>query len=594
MLHKYRSHTCGELRSAHTGTEVRLSGWLRNRRDHGGVYFIDLADHYGITQLVVEPDSPCYELISSFTKETVIRIDGKVVARDAGAVNPNMTTGEIEVRVSDAELLGATEPLPFSVFPELPVPEDMRLTYRFLDLRKSKMHANILLRSKIISAIRRRMVDLGFVEYQTPTLTASSPEGARDFLVPARRHPGKFYALPQAPQMFKQIIMVSGFDRYFQIAPCYRDEDARADRSPGEFYQLDLEMSFVTQDDVFAAMEALFTGLFAEFAPQRVTTPAPFPRLPYSEAMLKYGSDKPDLRNPLTITEISELFAGSSFRAFAGKTVRAMRLPKTSDKSRTFWDKLEEQAKQAGAAGLAWLTVEADGSLKGPVAKFLTPESTQQLIAATESKTADAIIIIADADTAKVCKILSTLRDSLGKQLVLIEENVYKFCWIVDFPMYEAEQDSGKIEFSHNPFSMPQGGLDALNNQDPLTIKAYQYDIVCNGYELSSGAIRNHQPEIMYRAFELAGYGREEVNSRFKALINALKFGAPPHGGIAPGVDRIVMLLADEPNIREVIMFPMNQNAEDMMMNAPNTVRPEQLRELHIRVVEPPAKKTAE
>jgi aspartyl-tRNA synthetase len=590
MLHKYRSHTCGELRSAHTGTEVRLSGWLRNRRDHGGVYFIDLADHYGITQLVVEPDSPCYELISSFTKETVIRIDGKVVARDAGAVNPNMTTGEIEVRVSDAELLGATEPLPFSVFPELPVPEDMRLTYRFLDLRKSKMHANILLRSRIISSIRRRMVELGFVEYQTPTLTASSPEGARDFLVPARRHPGKFYALPQAPQMFKQIIMVSGFDRYFQIAPCYRDEDARADRSPGEFYQLDLEMSFVTQDDVFAAMEALFTGLFAEYAPTRTVTQAPFPRIAYADAMLKYGSDKPDLRNPLVITDISGLFAGSSFRAFAGKTVRAIRLPQTSDRSRSFWDKLEEQAKQAGAAGLAWLTVEADGSLKGPVAKFLTPESTQQLIAATESKTADAIIIIADADTAKVCKILSTLRDSLGKQLVLIEENVYKFCWIVDFPMYEAEQDSGKIEFSHNPFSMPQGGLEALNTQDPLTIKAFQYDIVCNGYELSSGAIRNHQPEIMYRAFEIAGYTRDEVNSRFKALINALKFGAPPHGGIAPGIDRIVMLLADEPNIREVIMFPMNQNAEDLMMNAPNTVRPQQLKELHIQVVQPAKK----
>ena len=590
MLHKYRSHTCGELRSAHTGTEVRLSGWLRNRRDHGGVYFIDLADHYGITQLVVEPDSPCYELISSFTKETVIRIDGKVVARDAGAVNPNMTTGEIEVRVSDAELLGATEPLPFSVFPELPVPEDMRLTYRFLDLRKSKMHANILLRSRIISSIRRRMVDLGFVEYQTPTLTASSPEGARDFLVPARRHPGKFYALPQAPQMFKQIIMVSGFDRYFQIAPCYRDEDARADRSPGEFYQLDLEMSFVTQDDVFAAMEALFTGLFAEYAPTRTVTQAPFPRIAYADAMLKYGSDKPDLRNPLVITDISGLFAGSSFRAFAGKTVRAIRLPQTSDRSRSFWDKLEEQAKQAGAAGLAWLTVEADGSLKGPVAKFLTPESTQQLIAATESKTADAIIIIADADTAKVCKILSTLRDSLGKQLVLIEENVYKFCWIVDFPMYEANEETGKVEFSHNPFSMPQGGLEALNSQDPLTIKAFQYDIVCNGYELSSGAIRNHQPEIMYRAFEIAGYGRDEVNSRFQALINALKYGAPPHGGIAPGIDRIVMLLADEPNIREVIMFPMNQNAEDLMMNAPNTVRPQQLKELHIQVVQPPKK----
>jgi aspartyl-tRNA synthetase len=590
MLHRYRTHTCGELRSAHTGTDVRLSGWLRNRRDHGGVYFIDLADHYGITQLVVEPDSPCYELISSFTKETVIRIDGRVVARDAGAVNPNMSTGEIEVRVTDAELLGATEPLPFSVFPELPVPEDTRLTYRFLDLRKSKMHANILLRSRIIGSIRRRMVDLGFVEYQTPTLTASSPEGARDFLVPARRHPGKFYALPQAPQMFKQIIMVSGFDRYFQIAPCYRDEDARADRSPGEFYQLDLEMSFVTQDDVFSAMETLFTGLFAEYAPNHTVTPAPFPRIPYAEAMLKYGSDKPDLRNPLVVTDISALFAGSTFRAFAGKTVRALRLPQTSDRSRSFWDKLEEQAKTAGAAGLAWLTVEADGSLKGPVAKFLTPESTQQLIAATGSETGDAVIIIADTDVPKVCRILSTLRNSLGEQLALIEKSVFRFCWIVDFPMYEKEEDSGKIEFSHNPFSMPQGGLEALNTQDPLTIKAFQYDIVCNGYELSSGAIRNHQPEIMYRAFELAGYTRDEVNTRFKALINALKFGAPPHGGIEPGIDRIVMLLADEPNIREVIMFPMNQNAEDLMMNAPNTVRPQQLKELHIQIVQPPKK----
>jgi len=589
-LHRYRTHTCGELRSTHTGTQVRLSGWLRNRRDHGGVYFIDLADHYGITQLVVEPGSPVYDLISVLPKETVIRVDGKVVARDEAAVNPNMVTGEVEVRIAEAEVLGSTEPVPFSIFPELQVPEELRLTFRFLDLRKSKMHANILLRSKIISAIRRRMVDLGFVEYQTPTLTASSPEGARDFLVPARRHPGKFYALPQAPQMFKQIIMVSGFDRYFQIAPCYRDEDARADRSPGEFYQLDLEMSFVTQDDVFAAMEALFTGLFAEFAPQRVTTPAPFPRLPYSEAMLKYGSDKPDLRNPLTITEISELFAGSSFRAFAGKTVRAMRLPKTSDKSRTFWDKLEEQAKGLGAAGLAWLIVEEGGTLKGPVAKFLTPESTAQLISATGSEVSDVIIIIADTDVARVCKILGTLRDSLGRQLELIEEGVYKFCWIVDFPMYEANEETGKVEFSHNPFSMPQGGLEALNSQDPLTIKAFQYDIVCNGYELSSGAIRNHQPEIMYRAFEIAGYGRDEVNSRFQALINALKYGAPPHGGIAPGIDRIVMLLADEPNIREVIMFPMNQNAEDLMMNAPNTVRPQQLKELHIQVVQPPKK----
>jgi aspartyl-tRNA synthetase len=589
-MHRYRTHTCGELRASHTGTSVRLSGWLRNRRDHGGVYFIDLADHYGVTQLVVEPGAPVYDLISSLPKETVIRVDGTVVARDAAAINPNMVTGEIEVRITDAELLGATESLPFSVFPELQVPEELRLTYRFLDLRKSKMHANILLRSKVIFSIRKRMMDLGFIEYQTPTLTASSPEGARDFLVPARRHPGKFYALPQAPQMFKQIIMVSGFDRYFQIAPCYRDEDARADRSPGEFYQLDLEMSFVTQDDVFAAMEALFTGLFAEFAPQRTVTQAPFPRLPWAEAMLKYGSDKPDLRNPLVITDLSALFAGSSFRAFAGKTVRGMRLPNMSAQTRSFWDRLEEQAKGLGAAGLAWLLAEEGGTLKGPVAKFLSPESTAELIASAGLQTGDAVIIVADTDVAKVCRILGNLRNSLGDQLGLIEQNVYKFCWIVDFPMYEENPENGKIEFSHNPFSMPQGGLDALNNQDPLTIKAFQYDIVCNGYELSSGAIRNHQPEIMYRAFELAGYTRDEVNTRFKALINALKFGAPPHGGIAPGIDRIVMLLADEPNIREVIMFPMNQNAEDLMMNAPNTVRPQQLKELHIRIAEPPKK----
>ncbi len=589
-LHRYRTHNCGQLRHSDAGTVVRLSGWLRNRRDHGGVYFIDLADHYGVTQLVVEPGTEVYDRISSLPKETVIRIDGKVVARDEGAVNPAMATGEIEVRISDAEILGNTEPVPFSIFPELQVPEELRLTYRFLDLRKSKMHANIVRRSQIISAIRRRMVDLGFMEYQTPTLTASSPEGARDFLVPARRHPGKFYALPQAPQMFKQIIMVSGFDRYFQIAPCYRDEDARHDRSPGEFYQLDVEMSFVTQDDVFAALETLMTGLFAEFS-TRTITPAPFPRITYADAMLKYGSDKPDLRNPLLIVDLSDLFAQTTFRAFAGKTVRAIKLPQTADKSRSFWDKLEEQAKQLGAAGLAWLTVEAGGTLKGPVAKFLTPDSTAALIAATDSVEGDTVIIVADSDKGKVCKILGPLRDSLGKQLELIEQDVYKFCWIVDFPMYELNEETGKVEFSHNPFSMPQGGLDALNNQDPLTIKAFQYDIVCNGYELSSGAIRNHQPAIMYRAFELAGYGQEEVETRFKALINALKYGAPPHGGIAPGIDRIVMLLADEVNLREVIMFPMNQNAEDLMMNAPSSVRPQQLKELHIQVVQPPQKK---
>ncbi|MGA2711842.1 MAG: aspartate--tRNA ligase [Bryobacteraceae bacterium] len=590
-MHTYRTHTCGELRLENAGSVVRLSGWLRNRRDHGGVYFIDLADHYGTTQLVVAPGSEMYERVTRLPKETVIRADGTVVPREEGKVNPAMATGEIEIRVTGIDVLGPTEPLPFNVFPENPVPEDTRLSYRFLDLRRSKMHANIVLRSRIISSIRRRMVDLGFMEYQTPTLTASSPEGARDFLVPSRRQPGKFYALPQAPQMFKQIIMVSGFDRYFQIAPCYRDEDARADRSPGEFYQLDLEMSFVTQDDVFAAVEALLSGLFDEFAPSRVRTPIPFPRLAYEDAMLRYGTDKPDLRNPLEICDLTALFAGSGFKAFAGKTVRAIRIPQASKQSRSFFDKLEERAKSEGAAGLAWLLVEPGNSLKGPISKFLTSEDTAAILGKTGAQVEDAIIFLSDTDTAKVARILAGLRTHLGQLLELIEQDVYRFCWIVDFPMYEYDTEHEKIDFSHNPFSMPQGGLEALNTRDPLTIKAFQYDIVCNGYELSSGAIRNHHPEIMYRAFEIAGYERSEVDQRFRALINALKFGAPPHGGIAPGIDRIVMLLADEPNIREIIMFPMNQNAEDLMMNAPNTVRPQQLRELHIAVVMPKEKK---
>jgi aspartyl-tRNA synthetase len=566
---------------------IRLSGWLRNRRDHGGVYFIDLADHYGTTQLVVAPGSEMYDRVTRLPKETVIRADGTVVHREEGKVNPAMATGEVEVRATEIEVLGPTEPLPFNVFPETAVPEDLRLAYRFLDLRRSKMHANILLRSRVISSIRHRMVDLGFLEYQTPTLTASSPEGARDFLVPARRHPGKFYALPQAPQMFKQIIMVSGFDRYFQIAPCYRDEDARADRSPGEFYQLDLEMSFVAQDDVFAALEKLFVGLFQEFASARAMTPAPFPRITYDDVMRRYGTDKPDLRNPLEICELTGLFAASGFKAFAGKTVRAIRIPGGAKQSRSFFDKLEERARTEGAAGLAWLLVEEGNSLKGPINKFLKAEEIAEIISLTASRPDDAIIFLSDTDTAKVCRILGGLRTHLGQMLNLIEQDVYRFCWIVDFPMYEFDSEHGKIDFSHNPFSMPQGGLEALNTRDPLTIKAFQYDIVCNGYELSSGAIRNHHPEIMYRAFEIAGYERSEVDQRFRALINALKYGAPPHGGIAPGIDRIVMLLADEPNIREVIMFPMNQNAEDLMMNAPNTVRPEQLRDLHIRIVEP-------
>jgi aspartyl-tRNA synthetase len=590
-MHRYRTHTCGELRTTHLESTVRLSGWLRNRRDHGGVLFIDLADHYGVTQLIVNPGSGPHDLLEALPKETVIRVDGVVIMREPGQINPNMATGEVEVKVSDAEVLGPTAPLPFSVFPEVAAPEDLRLSYRFLDLRRSRMHANILMRSQVIASIRRRMNALGFMEYQTPTLTASSPEGARDYLVPSRRHPGRFYALPQAPQMFKQLIMISGFDRYFQIAPCYRDEDARADRSPGEFYQLDLEMSFVEQDDVFRTLETLMSGLFQEFAPDKKITAAPFPRITYHDAMLHYGSDKPDLRNPIRIVDVTPAFpASGSFRAFAGKQVRAIRIPKGAERSRSFFDKLEEDAKAAGAKGLAWLLVENDRSMKGPIAKFIGTAETADIQRITEAVPGDAVVFMADEDGERASKLMGVIRDKLGNLLELIERDGFRFCWIVDFPMYERNPDTEKIEFSHNPFSMPQGGLAALNEKDPLEIRAFQYDIVCNGYELSSGAIRNHDPETMYRAFEIAGYGREEVDQRFRALISALKFGAPPHGGIAPGIDRIVMLLTDERNIREVIMFPMNQNAEDLLMNAPSTVRPEQLRELNIKVDLPPRK----
>jgi aspartyl-tRNA synthetase len=591
-MHRYRTHTCGELRTSHLNAQVRLSGWLRNRRDHGGVLFIDLADHYGVTQLIVNPGSPAHDLLEGLPKETVIRVDGVVIAREEGQVNPNMATGEVEIKVSEAEVLGPTAPVPFSVFPEVAAPEDLRLSYRFLDLRRSKMHANILTRSQVIASIRRRMNALGFMEYQTPTLTASSPEGARDYLVPSRRHPGKFYALPQAPQMFKQLIMISGFDRYFQIAPCYRDEDARADRSPGEFYQLDLEMSFVVQDDVFRVVETLFHGLFQEFAPKREMTQPPFPRITYHDAILQYGTDKPDLRNPLRIVDLTRLFpASGSFRAFAGKHVRALRIPKGAEKSRSFFDRLEEDAKTAGAKGLAWVLVDEERALKGPIAKFIGTAETADILRICEAGPGDAVVFMADEDSERASKLLGMIRDKLGNLLELIEKDVFRFCWIVDFPMYELNPDTGKIEFSHNPFSMPQGGLAALNGKDPLHIRAFQYDIVCNGYELSSGAIRNHDPETMYRAFEIAGYERSEVDQRFRALISALKYGAPPHGGIAPGIDRIVMLLTDERNIREVIMFPMNQNAEDLLMNAPSVVRPEQLKELHIRVDLPPERK---
>jgi aspartyl-tRNA synthetase len=589
-MHPYRTHTCGQLRKADVGKSVRLSGWIHNRRNLGGLLFIDLRDHYGLTQLLIPTDAPFADALGRLAKESVISVTGDCVAREDRNVNAAMATGEVEVIVRGYEVLGGMHGaddhegrLPFSVFPEEDVPEEKRLRYRFLDLRRSKLHANIVLRSRVISAIRRRMTDLGFLEYSTPILTVSSPEGARDYLVPSRIHPGNFYALPQAPQQFKQLLMVAGFDRYFQIAPCFRDEDARADRSPGEFYQLDLEMSFVTQDDVFAAMETLFTGLFPEFRPDRRMTPAPFPRIPYAEAMLKYGSDKPDLRIPLEIRDVSALFADGSFRAFAGKTVRVLPVPGCGEKPRRFFDDLESRAKTEGLGGLAWVVVQADGSLKGSIAKFLGADITAKLLPACAAGPGHALLFAADTDAGKLSKVLGGIRATLGNDLGLIEKDVYRFCWIIDFPMYELDED-GKVTFSHNPFSMPQGGMEALETQDPLTIKAFQYDIVCNGVELSSGAIRNHRPDIMYKAFAIAGYNPDEVDRRFGGMINAFKLGAPPHGGIAPGVDRIVMLLADEPNIREVIAFPMNQKAQDLMMGAPSPVTEKQLRELHIKL----------
>ncbi len=583
-MQTFRTHTCGELRKGHEGQVVRLSGWLHNKRNLGGVLFLDLRDHYGITQLVVRPDAPFADEMGRHPKETVLRIDGKVSPRPTENVNPKLETGEVEVEIEAFEVLGSADPLPFSIFPEEDAPEETRLRYRYLDLRRSQMHRNIVLRSKIIASIRRRMTERGFNEFQTPTLTVSSPEGARDFLVPSRLHPGKFYALPQAPQQFKQLLMVAGFDRYFQIAPCYRDEDARADRSPGEFYQLDIEMSFVTQDELFAVIEEVMEGLFREFAPSWTITAAPFPRIPFEEAMRKYGSDKPDLRIPLEIRDVSGLFREGSFRAFAGKTVRALAVPGCSDRPRSFFDQTEARAKADGAGGLAWLVVQEDGTFKGPVAKFLTEETSAALRAATGAGVGHAVFLMADADLGRICKVMGGLRTHLGTLLEMVEEDVYRFCWITDFPMYEKDEATGAVAFSHNPFSMPQGGMDALNSMDPLDIKAYQYDIVCNGYELSSGAIRNHRPDIMYRAFEIAGYGRAEVDARFSGMINAFKMGAPPHGGIAPGVDRIVMLLAQEPNIREVIAFPMNQKAQDLMMGAPAPVSERQLRDLHIKL----------
>ena len=587
-MHRYRSHTCGELRASDVGSDVRLSGWLHNRRDLGGILFIDLRDHYGITQLVARPGTPAYEALDKLSKESTVRIDGKVVSRGTENVNAELPTGEIEVEVGEVELLGAAAPLPFTINAEDGVNEERRLEYRFLDLRRERMHRNILLRTSVISAIRHKMTALGFNEMATPILSATSPEGARDFVVPSRLNPGRFYALPQAPQQFKQLLMISGFDRYFQIAPCFRDEDARADRSPGEFYQLDVEMSFVEQEDVFQPIEKLMTELFEEFGNGRNVT-SPFPRIPFREAMLKYGSDKPDLRAQLELADITDVFEGSEFKAFAGKHVRALAVPDVAAQSRKFFDQLGDYAVSQGAKGLAWVRVAEDGSLTGPIAKFLTEENVAELTKRLSLAAGHAVFFGA-GEFDEVSKIMGAVRVEAAKRAGHFEEGVFRFCWIVDFPMYEKDEETGKIDFSHNPFSMPQGGLEALETQDPLDILGWQYDIVCNGVELSSGAIRNHEPDIMLKAFEIAGYDRETVEAQFAGMLRAFRFGAPPHGGIAPGVDRIVMLLADEPNIRETIAFPLNGNAQDLMMGAPTELDETRLRELHLSVRKPQPK----
>lgn len=587
-MHRYRSHTCGELRASDVGTDVRLSGWLHNRRDLGGILFIDLRDHYGITQLVARPGTPAYEALDKLSKESTVRVDGKVVSRGAENINADLPTGEVEVEVGEVELLGAAAPLPFTINTEDGVNEERRLEYRFLDLRRERMHRNIMLRTQVISAIRQKMSGLGFNELATLILTATSPEGARDFVVPSRIHPGRFYALPQAPQQFKQLLMISGFDRYFQIAPCFRDEDARADRSPGEFYQLDVEMSFVEQEDVFQPIEKLMTELFEEFGGGRHVT-SPFPRIPFRESMLKYGSDKPDLRAQLELVDLTDVFENSEFKAFAGKHVRALPVPAVQDQPRKFFDQLGDFAVSQGAKGLAWVRVAEDGKLSGPIAKFLTEENVKVLTERLGLEAGHAVFFGA-GEFDEVSKIMGAVRVEAAKRAGHFEENVFRFCWIVDFPMFEKDEETGKIDFSHNPFSMPQGGMEALETQDPLDILAWQYDIVCNGVELSSGAIRNHEPDIMLKAFEIAGYDRETTEREFAGMLRAFRFGAPPHGGIAPGVDRIVMLLADEPNIRETIAFPLNGNAQDLMMGAPTELEESRLRELHLTVRKPQPK----
>ena len=581
-MHRYRTHNCSEPRAEHVGQTLRLSGWIHRRRDHGQLVFLDLRDHFGITQCVVDIEDETFKAVEKVRVESVVTITGRVVRRDEETINPRLPTGEVELRIDSFEVQSSAEVLPLQVNAEEDAGEETRLRYRFLDLRRERLHNNIVLRSNVISSIRRRMVERGFTEFQTPILTASSPEGARDFLVPSRLHPGKFYALPQAPQQFKQLVMMSGFDRYFQIAPCFRDEDSRADRSPGEFYQLDLEMSFVEQEDVFTEIEPVLSGVFEEFTDWQV--PQPFPRIPFAEAMLKYGSDKPDLRNLLEICDVSDVFEGSDFAIFAktvasGGVVRAVPGPKCG--SRAICDRMNSWAQGEGAPGMGYIIL-GDGGGRGPIASRISDEALATLKQRTGMDDGDAIFFAAGKE-GEAARLAGQARIKLGNDLDICEKGIYRFCWIVDFPMYELDEATGKIEFSHNPFSMPQGGLEALETKDPLDILAYQYDIVCNGVELSSGAIRNHLPEVMLKAFEIAGYGADEVEARFSGMLNAFRYGAPPHGGFAPGIDRIVMLIADEPNIREVILFPMNQRAEDLMMGAPSEVRPDQLRELSIR-----------
>jgi aspartyl-tRNA synthetase len=591
-LNIYRTHTCGELNISHKGQKIILSGWINKKRDHGNLLFIDLRDNYGLTQCVVDNENKVFKEIENLPLETVLKITGEVIERDKDTVNKNLLTGEIEISINDFEVLGRTKELPMPVFSDQEYSEEIRLKYRFLDLRRKKIHQNIILRSKVISFIRSEMNKLGFLEFQTPILTSSSPEGARDFLVPSRLNPGKFYALPQAPQQFKQLIMVSGFDKYFQIAPCFRDEDARADRSPGEFYQLDLEMSFVEQKDVFDVVEKLMVKVFQNFSDKKLLFET-FPKISYSDAMLKYGSDKPDLRNPLIISDITKLFERDdiTFEIFKklvkkGSIVRSIVTKNTKDKPRSFFDGIDKWAKEQGSSGLAYFTLEKNDKItgKGPVGKFFSEESLIELMKITNSEIGDTVFLSCGQQN-EVEKILSLARTRIAEELNIIKEDCFAFCWIVDYPMFEIDEQTKKISFSHNPFSMPQGNVKNLDLSDPLSLKAYQYDIVCNGIELSSGAIRNHIPELMYKLFDIAGYSKQDVDEKFSGMINALSYGAPPHGGIAPGIDRIVMLLAEEKNIREVTMFPMNQNAQDLMMNAPSEVKDQQLKDLNIKLI---------